>query len=127
MAIAPVVAQHIQNACPQTQAAVLRQVHLGGDGIHLSKFEPQRLAAQEIRILPDGLYCVRAQMAVDLHRPHRADAEPAQIGHRLPHAEHAAEFIADGHGLIRRDAPQDGELFRLIGDHLQAVRSEGFH
>ena len=127
MAVASVVAQHIQNARPKAQAAVLRQVHLGGDGIHLGEFEPQRLTAQQIRILPDGLHRIRAQMPVDLHRPHRADAEPAQVSNRLPHTEHAAEFVADGHGLIRRDAPQNGELFRLVGDYLQAVRTEGFH
>ncbi len=127
VAVVGVAAQRVLQRRPHPQAAVLGQLQLGGDAVGLHKAQLQRLAAEQIGVLGQRLDRRRAKMLEGRHRPLGRDAEPPQPGDGLPQAEHIVEGLLDRLGLLRRDAPQQAELFRLVRDHVQRGGAVNLH
>ena len=124
MAVARVVAQGAQQSRFQPLGAVPRHVVILGDAVGVAEIQLQRLAAQQIRILGDGVHGPGAEGAEDLHGLAGANLELGEVGDELPHPEHPLELLLDAVGLVRRDAGDGGELGRIVGDDLQRLRAE---
>ena len=93
VAVACVVAQDVKEARPHPQKVLQVHLQFRRDGVRLAEFQVQRFAAEDVGIAAYLFYRARAEMAVRLHRLRRRDAKAAQIGHRLPHAEHPPELV----------------------------------
>ena len=124
MAIACVVAQGAQEGGFQPLGAVPCHLIILGDAVGVAEVQLQRLPAQQVGVLLDGLHGPRPEGAEDLHRPAGADLELSQIGDKLPHSEHPFELLLDAVGLVRRDARDEGELGGVVGDNFQRRRAE---
>ena len=124
MAVARVVAQGAQEGSFQPLGAVPCHVVILSNAVRMAEIQLQRLPAEQIGVLGNGVHGTGAKGAEDLHRPPGADLKLSQIGDELPHPEHPLEFLLDAVGLIRRDAWDRGELGRVIGDDLQRLGTE---
>ena len=124
VAIAGVVAQGAQKGGFQPLGAVPCHLVILGDAVGMAEVQLQRLPAEQVGVLLDGLHGPRPEGAEDLHRPAGADLELSQIGDELPHSEHPLELLLDAVGLVRRDARDEGELGGVVGDNFQRRRAE---
>ena len=124
VAVAGVVAQGAQEGGFQPLGAVSCHLVILGDAVGMAEVQLQRLPAEQVGVLLDGLHGPRPEGAEDFHRPAGADLELSQIGDELPHSEHPLELLLDAVGLVRRDARDEGELGGVVGDHFQRRRAE---
>ena len=124
MAVARVVTQGAQEGSFQPLGAVPCHVVILSNAVRMAEIQLQRLPAEQIGVLGNGVHGTGAKGAEDLHSPPGADLKLSQIGDELPHPEHPLEFLLDAVGLIRRDAWDRGELGRVIGDDLQRLGTE---
>ena len=124
VAVARVVAQGAQKRCFQPLGAVPFHVVILCNAVGMAEIQLQGFPTEQIRVLGDGLHGTGAKDAEHLHGAAGADLELGQIGDQLPHSEHPLELLLDAVGLVCRDAGDQGELGRVVGDHLQRRRAE---
>jgi len=122
--VARIVAQRIQKPCCDPQAAACLKLQGGSNTVHLTKFELQRLPAEQVGVLGQCLHGMRAKGAVGSDCLLRGQPVARKPCHNLPHTVHTAEFIGDNGGLLLGDALELTEALRRLGDDCQGILSK---
>ena len=127
MAVVQIVAELIEHGGVQTAGVVTAEAHAQGDGVGDGEVHAVLAAAQQVRIVPQGLHGPVAVGALHRHGQVYRQVVPRQELHDLAQTRQRPQGGGQLHGPLGSDALQGLEPLRLLLDDPQGIGAEAVH
>ena len=127
MAVVQIVAELIEHGGVQTAGVVTAEAHAQGNGVGDGEVHAVLTAAQQVRIVPQGLHGPVAVGALHRHGQMYRQVVPRQELHDLAQTRQRPQGGGQLHGPLGSDALQGLEPLRLLLDDPQGIGAEAVH
>ncbi len=127
MAALQVEGQFIKQRGLKTNRAQRVDSHPSGYLVHLAEIQTESIAAQQIGVLLELLRCIRTVDLVNAGSAPKGQLMGGEKFQQSPHGVVLQKILLNFLGPTQTHAPDFGEFFRGIGQHVEGILPKALH